>query len=551
MKKTLAIYGIQDRSDYGFSEYIHDHSITLMNDGKVEKFVELERITRQKFDNSMHKNIYNFLKSEKLISSDLYDVVFVDNEVGRAFISQDGKIRFEAPLNQNLKSDLEKGNCWWFDKKIDAYVLNHELAHIYSCIPFYGMFKENSLLIHFDGGASLSNFSAWTWKNNDLQNIEYNWDMKYLSSLYNANALNYFILSVQRKDHNSLPGKYMGFSAYGNYNLKIEKWLIENDFFKDIWNNKDIFFNQAKLNFNWNEKKFDTNDKFLQDIAATVQQYFTNELIKKLKLLQIQTQTQYLYYTGGSALNIVTNTEIIKQNIFNQVFIPPCTSDTGLSLGAATFMEIKKGNQIKNHSPYLNNWNLNNNEIDENLNFETTIIQTAKLLLDKKIIGICNGSSEIGPRALGNRSIIALANDKKLAKKISITCKQREWYRPIAPLMLEKNAKYFTNLNSINEISKYMLLEFDILEKYQSEIEGVVHINGTSRIQTIFEKSENKFIYELLDYLDKNHNIKAIINTSFNSKGEPIVHSLNDALNSAKKLKLDALIYNYQFIDIQ
>jgi len=547
MKSTLAIYGIQDINDNGYPEYVHDHSLVYMENGNIVKMLELERATRKKHDNSMHKNLFELLKSEKLVSSDNYDVVFVDNILGRSFISANGKIRFEAPLNYDLKTDIEKGKCWWLDKEIDGYALNHELAHVYSCIPFFGTFKENSLLVHFDGGASLSNFSAWIWKNNKIELIEYNWNLKQISSFYNANALNFFILNVNRNEHNSLPGKYMGFSSFGVYDRKIENWLSENNFFENIWKNKITFFESVDKNFGIKIQNFSTNDTFLQNIAATIQQIFTRIVIEKLKNLQISTKTEFLYYTGGSALNIITNSEIISNQIFKNVFIPPCTSDTGLALGAASYLEMKKGNEIKIHNPYLNNWNLEANNID--YSYET-IKKVAQLLSEKKVIGVCNGNSEIGPRALGNRSIISLANCKQLAKKISQELKKREWYRPLAPIMLEKNTKYFTGLEKIHHLSKFMLLEFDILKNKFSEIEGVVHVDGTSRIQTIFNRNDNEFIFDLLTVLDLNYNIKALINTSFNRKGEPIVHTMENAVDAAKEMNLDALIYNGKFIEI-
>jgi carbamoyltransferase len=122
--------------------------------------------------------------------------------------------------------------------------------------------------------------------------------------------------------------------------------------------------------------------------------------------------------------------------------------------------------------------------------------------------------------------------------------KKREWYRPVAPIMLEKNAKYYTGLEKIHHLSKYMLLDFKILDDKIKEITGVVHVDGTSRIQTIFDRTENPFIYDLLMELDLNFGVKAIINTSFNVKGEPIVHTVDDALRSAQNMKLDAVILN-------
>jgi len=131
-----------------------------------------------------------------------------------------------------------------------------------------------------------------------------------------------------------------------------------------------------------------------------------------------------------------------------------------------------------------------------------------------------------------------------LAKKVSEEHKKREWYRPVAPVMLGKNTKYFTGLSETNHLSKYMLVDFEISENKRKEIEGVVHVDGTSRIQTIFERDENPYLFDLLTELDEIYNIKALINTSFNIKGEPIVHTSEGAILSAKNMKLDGVVIN-------
>jgi carbamoyltransferase len=115
--------------------------------------------------------------------------------------------------------------------------------------------------------------------------------------------------------------------------------------------------------------------------------------------------------------------------------------------------------------------------------------------------------------------------------------------------MLEKNTKYFTGLDSINLLSKFMLIDFDILPEKQAEIPGVVHANGTSRIQTLFSRTENPFMFDLLTLLDTNYNVKALINTSFNIQGKPIAHTQNDALNYAKQMELDTVVFNGHIIN--
>jgi len=539
-KPTLAIYGIKDIKNSGFPVFVHDHNMTLFNKGKIIKHIQLERVSRKKYDNTLDKSIYDLLKSENLIGKD-FDIIFVDNVIGRAFISEDGEIHFEASIQNELSNKIENGKCWWYGNEINAYILNHELAHIYSCLPFFGNFTENSLLIHFDGGASLSNFSAWKYFKGQISKLEYHWDLKYLSSIFNANALSFAIIGAKEFDQHSVPGKLMGFASFGNYSEDIEKWLKGNNYFQDIWGKKSLFFQKVKSDFGINLHSFDQKSQFLQDIAATFQYIFQRDFIKKVKDLKNETNTDYLYLTGGSALNILVNSEIVNQKLFKDVFIPPCTNDSGLSIGAGAILEQLKHGKLQFHQPYLNNWNIDNYEIDYN---NEDIKQLAKLLVDNKVVGICNGKAESGPRALGNRSILALANSKNLAKKVSEDHKKREWFRPVAPIMLEKNSKYFTGLAEIHHLSKYMLLDFKILPEKIKEIEGVVHIDRTSRIQTIYKRNDNPFIYDLLFELDQNYGIKALINTSFNIKGEPIVHATGDAICSAHNMNLDAVVLN-------
>ena len=542
-KPTLAIYGIQDRENYKHPFYVHDHNLAIMQNGKVLSFLQQERISRRKRDNTFHLYLKQILKGKKLLGED-FDLIFVDNVVGRTFLTQNGDARFEAPLNKELATDLEEGRCWWFGSERKAWALNHELAHIFSCIPFFGNFKENSLLVHFDGGASLSNFSACTFQNNKIKWIEYHWDLKPFSTIYNANALVFAIIGAKLADQNAVSGKFMGFAGWGKYRPELEDWLTENNYFQNIWGRTSVFFQKAKQDWQVELKSFNQNHPFIQDVAATLQNIFAQQILNKLKALSQKTGAKYLYYTGGSALNIVANTTIINSCIFEEVFIPPCTEDSGLALGAAAFAEWKKHGELEPHSVYLNNWGIEN----YSANYSPESIQAvAEKLVLKKIIGVCNGFGESGPRALGNRSILALANSKQLAGEISMEKKGREWYRPLAPVALEKYIQYFTGQQTIQPLSKYMLLDFKILPEKQKELSGAIHADGTARFQTIFNKDQNPFLYDLLVYLDNHFGVKALINTSFNTRGEPIVHTIEDAKEAARKMKLDGLVLNGVF----
>lgn len=538
-KATLGIYGIQDRLDTGYPQYVHDHNLALAEQGTIKKFLQLERITRVKRDNKLYVHLPQIIKEAGMVDSD-FDVVFVDNVVGRSLISANGQIRFEAPLNFRLTKDFEKGKLWWFNREIDGYVICHELAHIFSCLPFFGEFEENSLLVHFDGGASLSNFSAWMYRMGKIIPVEHHWELKSFTSLYNANALTFGIIGATLEEQNSVPGKLMGYAALGSYNEEIDFWLRQNNWFENIWGKRSQFFEKAKSDFGIDLKSFDQRNTFLQDIAATIQELFMRETLLKLDDLYTLTGCKNLYYTGGCALNIHTNSAIIESHLFDKVFIPPCPDDSGLALGAAAFGEWKREHSLKKHTAFLNNWGLENIQPDytnDDLN------NVAQMLAEGKVVGICNGAGEAGPRSLGNRSLLALPT-KALAHKVSIEHKQREWYRPIAPVMLEKNAYYFTGQKSMHPLTRSMLLDLKIPEDKQQEIPGVIHANGTARIQTIFSKEDNPYLFDLLTLLDEQYNIKALINTSFNTKGQPMVHTKADALKSANEMGLDAVVIN-------
>jgi carbamoyltransferase len=477
--------------------------------------------------------------------------LFVNSFVGSSFISKNGRIRFDC---NNLSHDLltpVKGYCWiqvndWEGFEVEAYSVSHEIAHAFSSVPFAGELKENSLLISFDGGSSNGNFAAFHYKDGKIVQLESHWELASLSKLYNDNGLTFGILNAEPGEHCSVPGKLMGYASWGNHSVNIEQWLRKNNYFRDSWGERKEFYQNAKKHFNWVGSLANNNDDFLFNIAATMQEIFRKGILDKISSLANQTKAEYLYYAGGCALNIVANADIISHNWFKDVFISPCCSDSGLSIGASAYWHFLKDQNLTATDPYLNSLGL-----DQFYSlFNDDIIKTAQALLSKKVIGICNGHSEAGPRALGNRSILSLANSKELSDKVSMQLKEREWYRPVAPIMLEKNAIFFTGLNSIHHLSKYMLLDFEILPEFSTELEGVVHTNGTSRIQTIYNESDNPFIFALLTYLNDNFGVRALVNTSFNGKGEPIVHTCEDAIRSAKNMNLDGLVLNGKYFSL-
>lgn len=554
MKKraTFAIYGIKDRNSFPYPAYVHDHNVCLMQDGKIVKYLQLERFTRRKYDNRLDLFIEELIDSKALELPDEFDVVCVNDFVGSAFVSKNGRLHFEFDFRNKLDFSLTQGRGYfqysgWEGKELPAYLCSHEVAHICSTLPFYGMFKENSLLVSIDGGSSLGNYASFLFKDGKFQLIENNWnDLGFASKLFNDNALSFKMLNAKPGEHCSVPGKLMGFASWGTYDEKIEKWLKQNDFFRTYWNREEEILHSIKENFGV-RATFATTDPFMQNIAATMQRIFENAILDKLRALCERFRPEYLYYGGGCALNIVTNTKIIESGMFKDVFIAPCCNDSGLSVGAAAFMEILKGNEVCAHSPYLCNCNI---QIDNILNINKEDVEkSAEALMRGGIVGVCNGDAEIGPRALGNRSLLALPNSKEISKRISMEVKKREWYRPVAPIML-KALVADVAVQESHTLSKYMLMDFSIREEMASELAGVVHCNGTARIQTIECEKDNPFIFRLLTFLYEKYGVRALINTSFNAQGEPIVHTVDEAMASARRMKLDGIVMNGKFFEL-
>lgn len=544
-KPTLAIYGILDRNSFKYPAYVHDHNICVMQDGKILQYLQLERHTRRKYDNRLNLYIEDLIDQRVIDCPDDFDFVCINDFVGNAFASRNGRLRFEADYQSKLRfSPIPALGYWqysgWEGKPLNSFLVQHEVAHICSTLPFYGDFLDNSLLVSLDGGSSLGNYSAFIFQNGKFTLIENNWtDLGFASKIFNDNSFSFNMLGAKPGEHCSVPGKLMGFASWGNYDSEIEKWLKENQLFKDYWHKENSILKSAKQCFGV-VAEFDTHDKFMQNCAATFQRIFEKAVLQKLENLQHKYHCDNLYYGGGCALNIVTNTKIVESGMFRNVYIAPCCNDSGLSIGAAALLERQKGNKIHIHSPYLNTIDDGLYSIDNE-----TIKKVAEVLLKDGIVGICNGNGEAGPRALGNRSLIALANNKQLARRLSMEVKKREWYRPVAPIMLKENAQKVTD-RPITQLAKYMLMDFNIKPDYRKKLEGVVHANNTARIQVLEKETDNPFMYKLLKYLFENYGIIALINTSFNAQGEPIVHRVEDAICSAEQMRLDAVVTNGQ-----
>ncbi len=321
--------------------------------------------------------------------------------------------------------------------------------------------------------------------------------------------------------------------------------------------------------------------KFHSDIASSIQKVLEECLIKISINLNNITSSKNLCLSGGVALNCVANGKILDKSGFQNIWIQPASGDSGSSLGAAlaylyqykkNIREISKYDSMKSGllgpvykiekiKNYLDSLSIKYEIYDSEKLYEIT----ASYLANRKIIGWFQGKMEFGPRALGNRSILGDPRIENIKEIINSKVKQRESFRPFAPVIMEDFKEEFFNLK---QESKYMLitrqlskkfckkekvnnentLEINIKNKVNSIFPGITHVDGSCRVQTI-SKKQNPVFYKLLNAFYKKTGCPMLINTSFNLRGEPIVCSPEDALKCFVNTNIDFLIIESIIID--
>jgi carbamoyltransferase len=496
----------------------HDHGVAVMENGELIFSCELERFTGVKHDGRLNQYAEQILEPW-INSNDDIKWVLVNSFMSNQFTSEGGRLRIEGQDRLPVEQVLNKIN--------DTHsILTHEMAHIGTCLPFYGNFKPNSLLVHIDGGASNSSASAWYFDGQEIMHLDHSWHpkLKVAVNNFNANPLSAKILNVSLSDHLAMPGKLMGYASFGKYSKNLHQSLVKNNWYIE---NADFVNVAGALG---------------ADIACCMQRELEEQVLHYIGKYQTQTDATSLYYSGGAALNIHANVRIERELKFNTICIPPAPSDCGLAVGAAAFSEWQSGKQIKIHSAYLNSAVYQKNSVEADLIDGVSLVrdikQVAEYISAGEVVAVFAGDGEIGPRALGHRSLLIRPDSIKLRKHLSEVMKQREWYRPVAPIMLAKIAKlalleYLPNSN----LSRFMLGAWKVADEWQHYFSGCIHADDSVRAQVVDDvEPETNHIFQLLMLLHQQYEIQGVINTSFNSRGMPIVGTFDQAIAQAKTI---------------
>ncbi len=321
---------------------------------------------------------------------------------------------------------------------------------------------------------------------------------------------------------------------------------------------------QVKKNHWANVKDYDdrfTEEENLISMAMKVVQSFSLKMMegnidKIVEKYGIEPHTSYLALSGGYSLNCPTNSHLMNKYGFKGFLAPPCTSDTGLSLGIALYSFYKRINRIDfylGHAAYGDR----DFELEKTIKqegYETYIKSIHKFELDQLIQDIQEapvvwfyGAAEMGPRALGNRSILADPRREESRDRLNeIKC--RQWWRPVAPIILENEIEnWFDNATP----SPFMLQTFKIIKEKSELVPAVAHLDGSARVQTINMRDDQAGLYDILKAFFDETGVPMLCNTSLNDIGEPIINRIGEALNFALRKKIGIVYINKQRVELQ
>lgn len=542
----------------------HDRSACLLKDGQIVVAIEEERLDRFKYSPGF---IFQQGRNEFVIQkvSPMKAITYCLEAAGIGLDELDLIVTDKA--EHNYAVDLLRRELPIKDKsKIIAMPFpSHHLAHAYSvfyCSPF----EESAIIVADNKGTRVDNAA----EAETLYYADHNGICEVLKRYRAGKELSlgsmYDIVSKEigfsmkirpeedrLQDRFSLTnvitecGKTMGLAPYGEPRPEWDA-LIEDapDQILSINANRLI---SALLRWtaevSEEGKKYE--QKIYQDLAFKVQEELEKGLMKLVHFAYEKTQCPNLCIVGGVALNSVANGRIVKESSFKNVFILPAANDGGNSIGCAMYgyhhilggkarYVLESASLGKQYTEEEMSASIQKRSTQ--ITFERkNLTDVAELISEGKVVGWFQRGSEIGPRALGCRSILADARKADMLDHLNHHVKFREPFRPYAPAVLEEDyAEYFT----IDRPSPFMLIVCDVRPEKRKVIPATTHVDGTARIQTVNEKNNPKF-YQLINEFKKLTGVPVILNTSFNLAGEPIVESPDDAIDCFIRSKIDYL----------
>lgn len=573
----------------GISAFYHNSAAALVKNGKIVAAAEEERFTRIKGDASFPINAISFcLEKEKIGIDDIDSVVYYEDVVEKF-----GRILTTALINAPLGikqyfysiPKWASENIWIHNKIIKELGIKseklsfipHHLSHAASA--FYPSPFEEAAVLTLDGVGEWSTMSWGVCKGNKISLMK---EMRFPNSLgllYSAFTV-YTGFKVNNGEY-----KMMGLAPYGKpeYTDVIKKHLVKiNEDGSIVLNQRYFSYATGTDTINKRfEKLFGRKrrtpesemEPFYVDIAASIQTVTDEIILKCARHIKEVTGMKNLVLAGGVALNVTSMGKLRTSRIFDNIWIQPAAGDAGGAVGAALYgfysqtkekrIPCEKDSMNTSYLGYAIKDSIKSDDaalkklggVWESCSLETLQKKIAGLINEGKVVAIARGSAEFGPRALGNRSILADARRADMLQKLNMKIKFREGFRPFAPAVIEEDAH---NYFEIDGSSPYMLYTFPVKKerrkavelgntptetasKVRSDIPAVTHVDYSARIQTV-NKDASPFFYGVLQKFRELTGCSVVVNTSFNVRGEPIVNNAVDAYRCFMKSGIDCVV---------
>jgi carbamoyltransferase len=559
----------------GLNTYDHDVSACLLRDGAIAFAIGKERLTREKHASGFYKEVIDYCLEAEGITIDDVDLVVRNSYVLPVHEMEEQLVCRDMPgfLPPPEREQAEKHPIFRArSDKVKVVTVSHHLAHAYSAFaasPFeegavmivdgVGSYRADAMekLPGDDAGNPLARESEsyYRFSGNDLECLKKVWlepsrgvlneefySMPGLGALYSRASTYVF------GDWNKC-GELMGLAPYGRRDQVKSLLDIENGELRvPAWTSE---FKQPFLIGAGDWEKHSAM-RHWEDVAWRAQDDTENVLLARTRWLRETTGAKNLCIAGGVALNCVANGRIVREGGFENVWIQPAAGDDGIAIGCAYYgwLEVLKQRRSYVMEHAYTGRIYGEHEIVGTLQKPLVRIQispvrsdnicreTAKLLADQKVIGWFQGPSEFGPRALGNRSLIADPRKAEMKDILNSRVKHRQAFRPFAPIVLAERMK---DVFEGEEDSPFMLIAKPVRAEWREKIPGIVHVDGTARVQTVREATNPK-LYRLLKEFEALTGVPVLINTSFNVKGEPIVETPDDAMQCFLATGIDHLV---------
>ena len=579
----------------GISCFYHNSAATLLHDGDLVAAAQEERFTRKKNDYGFPQLAVDFcMRQAGIVLEDLDYVVFYEKPMPK----------FERILMSILSTYPRSWKVFreamvaWLNEKLwvksimmdklgipaeKVLFVEHHLSHAASAF-FASPFSEAAVL-------TIDGVGEWTttalgratasWEDGALNRIDLTSELRFphsLGLLYSAFTA-WLGFEVNEGEY-----KVMGMAPYGHplyldrlkqmltihddgsFHLNMDYFSYHyspertfNDRFVDLWGKPRIhdaeFFCETTGHDLTGREAIAKRNQYYADVAASIQRLTEEMLLKMVNHLHEQTGLDHLVMAGGVGLNSVANGRIMRESPFEQVYIQPAAGDAGGALGAALYAYHVLLQQprrfVMEHAYYGEAFDEDTcREFLEVNNIPYEFVEDERLLVDRvsdalvsgQVVGLFQGRFEWGPRALGNRSILADPRTAEMKNIVNVKIKFREPFRPFAPVVPEERAAEFFDLQRAagQYPQRFMLMVSDVLEDKQAIIPAVSHM-GTGRLQTV-RRDWNSRYYDIIEAFGVKTGVPVLMNTSFNLRGEPIVTTPANAFNTFSKSDIDLLV---------